>query len=145
MQAFRTDLLSGIPGTELVRRHAAFLDHFADSPEQGERSMQLMKQAGVALFRPLRNSSASFELARVGGNLDLVNEDQIAGWAWDEENPNRPVQVEILDGDTVLARVDAVLFRQDLLEAHIGGGEHAFTYSPPAYLTDGKAHKIGLL
>ena len=80
-----------------------------------------------------------------GGSLDMVDDNQIAGWVWDQSRPNSHVQVEIFDGDTMLATVGAVSFRQDLLDARIGHGDHAFTYATPVRIKDGKPHKIRVL
>jgi hypothetical protein len=76
------------------------------------------------------------------GHLELVNRNEIAGWAWDSSRPKKPVDVEIYDGDTPLKTVPASQFRQDLLEAKIGDGTHGFVWSTPASLKDGKPHSV---
>jgi hypothetical protein len=53
MEAFKTDLLSGMPASLLVRRHIAFLDHFAEAPEEGAEAMRLLQRTGVEVFRSL--------------------------------------------------------------------------------------------
>lgn len=66
----------------------------------------------------------------------------ISGWAWDSTRPDTPIDVDIYDGDTLLARVTANTFRQDLLNAGRGDGRHAFVYTLPASLKDGRTHTI---
>jgi hypothetical protein len=85
------------------------------------------------------------DTATVGGSLDVVDGENIAGWAWDKNQPNSPIDVDIYEDDgvlTLLATVPAAQFRQDLLDAKIGDGRHAFSYPTPVRLKDGKAHTI---
>jgi hypothetical protein len=85
------------------------------------------------------------ENATVGGSLDGADGENISGWAWDQNQPNSPIDVDIYEGDsvlTLLATVTANQFRQDLLDAKIGDGRHAFNCPTPARLKDGKAHII---
>jgi len=76
------------------------------------------------------------------GHLDVVDGESVAGWAWDKSQPWPPSKVDIYDGETLLATVTANRFRQELLDAGIGSGQHAFVYATPAELKDGKAHTI---
>jgi O-antigen biosynthesis protein len=64
--------------------------------------------------------------ARPIGNLDRVSFHEIAGWVWDPENPQQPVDIEILDGDVVVLKVVADQLRSDLADAGIGTGHHGF-------------------
>jgi hypothetical protein len=76
------------------------------------------------------------------GRLDVVDGESISGWVWDRNLPWPPSKVDIYDGETLLATVTANTFRQDVLDAGIGSGQHAFVYATPAELKDGKAHTI---
>jgi hypothetical protein len=76
------------------------------------------------------------------GTLDFVGKHRIEGWAWDPKRPNTPVQVDLYDGDTKLATIEADRFRKDVASAKKGDGKHAFYLFPPASLNDGKAHTI---
>ncbi len=78
-----------------------------------------------------------------GGNLDAADCTQIAGWAWDANEPNDAIDVDIYDGTTLLATIAAGTFRQDLLNAGIGNGDHGFTYSTLSIYT-GSAHSISV-
>jgi GT2 family glycosyltransferase len=70
--------------------------------------------------------SAGVAKARPIGNLDRVSFDEIAGWVWDAEHPEQPVDIEILDGEIVVLKVSADQFRPDLAEAGMGTGHHGF-------------------
>jgi hypothetical protein len=76
------------------------------------------------------------------GFHDVTNCNGAMGWAWDKNRPGVPIEVELYDGDTLLATVTASDFRQDLLNAGIGNGQHGFTYPIPPRLKDGKPHNL---
>jgi hypothetical protein len=64
------------------------------------------------------------------------------GWAWDGSKPNTPLSVEILDGPNVIGTLTAGEFRQDLLTAGKGNGNHAFFYTIPQSLKDNTEHSL---
>jgi hypothetical protein len=76
------------------------------------------------------------------GNMDIANCDEIAGWAWDSNQPTTPVRVNIYDGTALLTTIVAGELRDDLREKGVGDGKHGFKYPVPASLKDGKAHAI---
>jgi len=76
------------------------------------------------------------------GNLGVVDESQIGGWAWDPSRPGEPVQLTIFDGDTPLLETSANVFRKDLLEIKIGNGQHGFSVATPTSLKDGRTHVV---
>jgi len=76
------------------------------------------------------------------GYLDRADCNMISGWAWNMNQPDAPVYVDIYDDSTLLETVMANEFRQDLLDASKGSGEHAFNYPVPPQLKDGKPHSI---
>ena len=53
----------------------------------------------------------------------------IAGWAYDPEQPNLPVEISVSNGATEIYRCTADLFRSDLLPA-LGSGGHGFSFDP---------------
>ena len=67
---------------------------------------------------------------------------QHRGWAWDPQQPNTPISVNIYADDNLVATVSADQFRQDLLDAGIGNGVHGFTLATPESLKDGQPHQI---
>jgi hypothetical protein len=65
------------------------------------------------------------------------------GWAWDSNPLNPPVSVDLYkDGLLAASQVPANLFRQDLLNAGVGNGYHAFGYVIPSSWKDGQPHLI---
>lgn len=79
------------------------------------------------------------------GYLDVADCNTISGWAWDRTAPNTPILVDIYDGNTLIAgSVLANVFRQDLLNAGKGNGNHGFSIATPASLKDGKPHSISV-
>jgi hypothetical protein len=64
------------------------------------------------------------------------------GWAWDRNKPNTAVSINILDGPKVIATLEADVFRQDLQTAGKGNGKHAFFFTIPDNLKDGKPHYL---
>jgi len=76
-----------------------------------------------------------------GGYFDYADCNQLAGWAWDANQPNAPINVDLYDGTTLLATVPANSFRQDLKNAGIGNGNHGFTYTSPS-LYSGSQHSF---
>jgi len=76
------------------------------------------------------------------GNHDSANCEAIGGWAWDKNQPDTPISVDIYDAGTLLARVPASEFRQDLINKGRGNGRHGFVYAIPSTLKDGGWHSI---
>jgi hypothetical protein len=76
------------------------------------------------------------------GNLEVVSDDDIAGWAQDSSAPERPVLLEILDNGEVIARVLANAYRGDLEQAGLGSGRHAFSVRPVLRRSDKPGHVI---
>jgi hypothetical protein len=78
------------------------------------------------------------------GALNSVDCDAIIGWVWDRNRPNTPIRVDIYDGKTLLATVDADMERPVLVEKGRGNGKHGFRLATPARLKDGRPHTIGV-
>jgi RHS repeat-associated protein len=83
-------------------------------------------------------SSATF-----GGYFDAADCTQLVGWAWDANQPNAAINVDIYDNGTLLATVPAATFRQDLQNAGNGNGDHGFTYASSA-LYSGTTHTLSV-
>ncbi|MEK6288853.1 MAG: glycosyltransferase [Acidobacteriota bacterium] len=110
------------------------------------RNLHLVKSGKQSMVAPTNlkpaietNDSAapSYE-----GYHDIGDCEIIHGWAWDSNHPDLPLEVDIYDGDRLLATVTADEYRKDLHDAGKGSGEHAFSYRVPASLRDGRAHSI---
>jgi Putative Ig domain/Ig-like domain from next to BRCA1 gene/Matrixin len=67
--------------------------------------------------------------------------DTIQGWAWDANNPNSTVNVDIYDGTSLIGTAPANMYREDLLNA-LGSPNHGFSFLTPASLRNGVAHSI---
>ena len=76
------------------------------------------------------------------GFIEAVNTKQIVGWAWNKEQPATAVEVEILDGDRVIAKAAADVAREDLRKNKIGDGGHGFAIPTPAQLLEGASHSV---
>jgi hypothetical protein len=76
------------------------------------------------------------------GFLEAANSKIIVGWAWNKDQPEAPVDIEILADELVIAKVSAQEFRQDLQTGGIGTGNHGFRVKTPLELQDGKLHII---
>jgi hypothetical protein len=73
------------------------------------------------------------------GWLDEATHGRIRGWAWDANDPDAKLVLEVFDNGERIARVMADLFRGDLEDAGIGDGRHGFVLdaalSPVTYHT----------
>ncbi len=73
------------------------------------------------------------------GYLDGYDDHHVLGWAYDAGRPDEPVEVEILWDGRAVAVATANLFRSDLLEHGVGGGQHGFRCPlPPAIAITGE-------
>ncbi len=79
--------------------------------------------------------------ARMVGHIEYVSRERVAGWAYLPDHKHEAVELEILDGDGVLARVTANQPRTDLARACIGDGRHGFALTFFAGLSP-EAHQI---
>lgn len=89
--------------------------------------------AGAALCISVLAAVPAFA-ADLSGHLDSADEGQIAGWAWDKEDPASAVTVELTlsgaggPGGSPTVTVTADQSRSDLKKA-LGSSNHAFTYT----------------
>ncbi len=92
--------------------------------EGGERLAAIRRaldeRAGLA------SADAAQEPGRLLGCLDGIEGGRASGWAFQPDRPEEPVWLEVLDGDGVIARVEARRYRADLEAAGIGDGRHGF-------------------
>ena len=102
----------------------------AGAPETGA------PEAGLSAGRSLEAAQGA------EGSLDAISGRVVEGWAFDAGNPDRAVLVEIFDRDRRIGETPAGQFREDLLEAGIGDGSHAFRFLLPLELFDGDEHVI---
>ena len=110
--------------------------YFESSPVAVALMLPAARSIGV---EPAGTATARGE---VEGALDVVDSEQIAGWAWEKSHPDGVLQVDIYDGDSLLVRVPAGVFRQDLLDANKGDGTHAFSCPNPFAFQRNAIHTI---
>lgn len=87
--------------------------------------------------KPVEVVTGNFE-----GYLDKVECGTIRGWVWDRNRPNSPITVEFFADGRSMGTVDADIFRTDLLSAGKGNGSHAYSFTTPSSLKDGKTREI---
>jgi len=92
----------------------------------------------------LNESSPVISKPKVIGALDECGINGISGWATYEDQlseiPSEPIEVDIFIDGEFIARATANIFRQDLLDVQIGGGQCAFNVCIPDRFFDGKEH-----
>ena len=76
------------------------------------------------------------------GSLERVDCERSAGWAWDPQQPDTPISVEVYVDDNLVATVRADQLRRELVLNLKGNGKHGFVVETPAALKDGVAHQI---
>ena len=90
--------------------------------------------AGLAVILMIISRTGPAAAASPAGYIDGTDGQAIWGWAWDERQPDRPAEVQILvtneaDNSIVCAEtVTADRYRDDL--GHLGNGCHAFCFTP---------------
>jgi len=92
--------------------------------------------------RLLAGELSSNNMTKHEGLLERCNAQVISGWAWDCYRPEKPVRVEIWDGESRLDTIEADRFRLDLFGSGMGDGRHGFLYPIPQKLRDGRRHRI---
>ena len=87
-------------------------------------------------------SNTLYLLPRYEGSFDSAYCNTIRGWAWDRNQPDASINVDIYDGEVLLATVPANILRQDLFETGRGTGNVGFSFATPASVKDGQPHTI---
>ena len=124
---------------------------YGPSASHARAYSRIMEEVGVGPFsrhmarlRPalLEAVAPAARVTAAQGYLQKPHCTIITGWAWDPHQPDVPLEVEIYDGERRLATVPAYWYRRDLARAGLGGGRHAYRYTPPAALKDGRVHLV---
>src|SRR5713226_7700364 len=76
------------------------------------------------------------------GTLDSADNKVIQGWAWDPQQPDTALEVDIFDGKILLGKATADRFRKDLADNRKGNGRHGFIFPTPVSVKDGRTHSI---
>jgi hypothetical protein len=144
--SFEGDIRAGKPCLQLATRYSLVGCDTAEQmmhPDSDRLSnfMCMLHDAGIGPFRDLKHPQAYV------GNLDTVDSHSISGWIVNCQNPSAPVELEVRDGDTVVARGLTDQIRN--LEAaefgmgrQFGTGRYGYDIPTPAGLKDGRQHMI---
>lgn len=97
----------------------------------------------LSFFLPLTSVHATLE-----GTVEVVNCDQVKGWAWDNTLPTTRVRLDIVDVGTassiLLTTLVAQIPRPDLLGAGKGDGKYGFSFLLPARMRNATAHTLSV-
>ncbi|MGA8030355.1 MAG: CHAP domain-containing protein [Bryobacteraceae bacterium] len=86
------------------------------------------------------SKTVTIQTDRYEGYLDHADCSNIYGWAYDSNQPDSPLNVNLFDNGNPLAIVDADQYRPDLVTAGKGNGYHGFSYAPN--FADNQGHSI---
>lgn len=81
---------------------------------------------------------------RFEGHVDLIEDGWVFGWAWNMDNPDGPIEVDIYVDGRREATAVAQLYRPDLETAGKGNGRHGFEVAFPERAKDGVPHRINV-
>lgn len=77
------------------------------------------------------------------GYIDKIDGTRVSGWAWDRNQPDVAVDVEIRIGAQTVASVRADRLRRDLARSGTGNGYHAFEAVLNTPVPDAERHLVG--
>jgi hypothetical protein len=155
MNEFDQDIRQGIAPNVLAERYYPLIDF---DPPSASWFIGLLVQAKIGPFgrwgedvpggAPSLSASTAPPPAAPGSIIPyylapVVDGRTVAGWAWDKDHSDETVQVDVFDGETLLATVPADKFDQEFVDAGLGNGRHGFFFFVPERLQDGKPHVIG--
>lgn len=78
------------------------------------------------------------------GKIEWAEAGVLRGWAWDEQVPDRKLDLEVHINGSLAGVAQASQFRGDLRAAGIGDGHHGFEFVVPVSWRDGKEHVVVL-
>lgn len=127
--------LTALPnGTSSLKVYAPMLSEMAPP---GHYMLFLINSSGVP------SKAKIVKVEQQQGYVDGISCNQIWGWAWDPNNPNSPINVDLYVNDTYAGTATANIFRQDLLNAGKGNGYHGFVFNLPPWATvDGRVSSV---
>lgn len=98
-------------------------------------------RAGTSTLKGRNDSEAPGKVLQIG-QVDHVDHQMIAGWAWDANQPDKSMDVEILADDVVVLKIHADEFRADVAEVCAGNGRHGFAVKNLAGLLPLSQHRV---
>ncbi|KQY45714.1 glycosyltransferase [Rhizobium sp. Root483D2] len=85
------------------------------------------------------------QLSGIKGSIDSLDQFNIGGWLYSPLHTDANLTVQIIVDNVVLAELPASTYRDDLTEAGIGNGNHAFQFEMPRELFDGRSHFVDVV
>jgi len=79
---------------------------------------------------------------KLEGCFDALDLRGVLGWAYDSNNPDLRLEIEVLVDGQVAGRVTANTHRSDLLEAGKGDGQHSFVLQLPHSFFSAQEHNV---
>jgi glycosyltransferase involved in cell wall biosynthesis len=79
------------------------------------------------------------------GNIERADHVSIVGWVWDPSDSDAPVRLQIIIDDAVVEEILADQYREDLKNAGIGDGSHAFQWFFRRKLTGHETHTLRII
>lgn len=77
-------------------------------------------------------------------SIDLVDDKEIAGWAYKNGDTDHIVNIEIMSDHIAICSTNANIFRNDLKEAGIGNGKYGFIFDVTRLKTSKAVSKIDI-
>jgi len=93
----------------------------------------------------LRNSPQRVVLERRNmfeGNVDLLQGMEVIGWAWNANQPDEAVYLDLLIDGQLGSRILADKYREDLKKKNFGTCRHGFSIILPDRLKDNRVHTV---
>ncbi len=80
----------------------------------------------------------------IQGHVDRCDQERIEGWITVPEAPEIQFTLEIRLGDHVIGHCRADQYRDDLRQARLGDGYHAFSFAMPAFISASELSNISI-
>ncbi len=78
------------------------------------------------------------------GSFERAADGFVEGWAWDGNNPDRHVALDVFVDDQPAGTFLADRLRNDLAKAKKGSGDHGFRHALPDIFLDGREHTLAI-
>lgn len=108
-------------------------------PELHSPEQQAIEAPGP---EPVSSPEPQGQVADITGFIDTINGTRVLGWAWDRNNPQSKLSVEVCLDNEPVATVVAEEMRDHLAKAGVGDGAHGFTAQLPKKLAKEEHHRI---
>jgi hypothetical protein len=76
------------------------------------------------------------QISPIVGYFEIILPSELRGWAYNPENPDEHLTVDVLIDGKHISSTSAADFRPDLVSAWVGNGDHAFAFETREELTN---------